>query len=231
MRKRDPRRLLPENRPLPARVRIVDVAEQGHAEDGSVTTRQEAEVVIPRATLEKLWNAENLENLARTYWAFLTRVFMGALSVRYGEGYREIRLFGVLVLLRFHQPDYETTPTRGVVTWRIHKGILVAPGGRDKGHLRIAVERPEELNGDDEVTVRVSSEVGAFVPMLSLYGLRALSGFGRWLYRQTQLRIHVIVTHAFLRSLGNLELEQSRVGALRISPPGEPTAEELPASG
>ena len=225
MRKRDPRKLLPENRPLPVRVKIVEVPEQGYAPDGSVTTRQEAEVTLPRGTLEKLWTAENLENLARTYWAFLTRMSLGLLSVRYGENYREIRAFGFLVLLRFHRPEYDTSPTHGVVTWRIHKGFLVAPGGRDKGHLRISVERPADLNGDDEVTVRVASEVGAFVPMLTLPGLRALSGFGRWLYRQTQLRIHVIVTHAFLRSLGNLELEESRVGALRLSPPApEPTA-------
>jgi hypothetical protein len=62
--------------------------------------------------------------------------------------------------------------------------------------------------------------------MLTFPGLRSLSGFGRWLYRQTQLRIHVIVTHAFLKSLGNLELEESRVGSLRIAPPGEAAATE-----
>jgi len=37
----------------------------------------------------------------------------------------------------------------------------------------------------------------------------------RVVYTNTQSRIHVIVTHAFLRSLANLELEPSRVGALR----------------
>jgi hypothetical protein len=31
----------------------------------------------------------------------------------------------------------------------------------------------------------------------------------------------VIVTHAFLKSLGNLELEESQVGSLRIQPPAE----------
>jgi hypothetical protein len=34
-------------------------------------------------------------------------------------------------------------------------------------------------------------------------------------YEQTQLRVHVLVTHAFLRSLANLELEPSVIGALR----------------
>lgn len=226
MRKRDPRKLLPENRPLPARVKIVHVPEQGYKPDGSVTTRQEAELKIPRDTLDELWTSENLENLARTYWAFLTRISLGLLKIRYGEDYREIVFGGFLVLLRFHKPEYETSANRGCVTWRINKGFLVAPGGRNKGHLRICVERPADLNGDDEVTVLVSSEVGGFVPTLSFPGLRKLSELGRWFYNQTQLRVHVVVTHAFLRSLGNLELERSNVGALQISPPGEPTRTE-----
>ena len=225
MRQRDPRKWLPANRPLPARVKIVHVPEQGYDPDGSVTTRQEAELTLPREALDKLWVAENLENLARTYWAFLRRVSFGLLKIRYGKDCREIVALGFIVLLRFHKPDYETSSTRGCVTWRIDKGFLVAPGGRDKGHLQICVERPPEVNGDDEVTVRVSSEVGAFVPMLTFPGLRALTKFGRWLYRQTQLRVHVVVTHRFLQSLGNLELERSEVGALRLAPPaGEPVA-------
>jgi hypothetical protein len=223
VRQRDPRKLLPENRPLPARVKIVHVDEQGYADDGSVTTRQEAEVTVPREALDRLWIPENLENLARTYWAFLIRISLGVLKIRYGPDSREIVAFGFLVLLRFHKPDYETSAERGCVTWRINRGFLVAPGGRNKGHLRICVERPAELNGSGDVTVHVSSEVGAFVPMLTFPGLRSLGGFGRWLYKQTQLRIHVIVTHAFLRSLGNLELEQSQVGSLRLAP-----AEEQP---
>ena len=226
MRQRDPRKLLPENRPLPARVKIVRVPEQGYAPDGSVTTRQEAEVTVPRDALERLWTAENLENLARTYWAFLIRFFRGLMKIRYGSDCREIVALGFIVLLRFHKPDYDTEANRGCVTWRINKGFLVAPGGRNKGHLRICVERPDDLNGDGEVTVLVSSEVGAFVPMLSFPGLRSVTGLGRWFYKQTQLRIHVIVTHAFLRSLGNLELEESQVGSLRLSPPGQPTETE-----
>jgi hypothetical protein len=225
VRQRDPRKLLRANRPLPARVTIVHVPEQGYETDGSVTTRQEAEVTLPRSALEKLWTAENLENLARTYWAFLRRISGGLLKIRYGSDCREIVALGFITLLRFHKPEYETSATRGCVTWRINKGFLVAPGGRDKGHLRICVERPADMNGDDEVSVHVSSEVGAFVPTLSFPGLRALTGFGRWFYRQTQLRIHVIVTHRFLQSLGNLELERSEVGALRLAPPaGEPIA-------
>jgi hypothetical protein len=45
-----------------------------------------------------------------------------------------------------------------------------------------------------------------FYPMIA-------ARIGRWIYNQTQLRIHVVVTHAFLRSLANLEFEESRVGS------------------
>ena len=36
--------------------------------------------------------------------------------------------------------------------------------------------------------------------------------FARWFYANTQSRIHVLVTHGFLRSLARLELEESAVG-------------------
>src|SRR5205085_3330476 len=160
------------NRPLPSRVKIVNVPEQGRADDGSVTTRQEAVVTVPGETLDRLWTPENLENLARTYWAFLIRISRGLLQIRYGGDCREIVALGFIVLLRFHKPEYETSANRGCVTWRINKGFLVAPGGRNKGRLRICVTRPDNFNGGDEVTVNVTSEVGAFVPMLTFPGLR-----------------------------------------------------------
>ena len=56
----------------------------------------------------------------------------------------------------------------------------------------------------------VTSEVVNFYPMIA-------SRLGRWIYDQTQLRIHVIVTHAFLRSLAKLDLEESRTGAFSPS--------------
>jgi hypothetical protein len=59
----------------------------------------------------------------------------------------------------------------------------------------------------------VSSEVSNFYPMLAGWGW--FSRIGRHLYRYTQLAIHVIVTHAFLRSLARLDLVPSKVGALK----------------
>jgi hypothetical protein len=235
VRQRDPRRLLPENRPLPARVRIVHVPEQGYAPDGSVSTRQEAEITVPAKALDALWKPEHLEDLARTYWAYLTKVSLGLIRVRYGENCREIVLLGrPLVLIRFHPPEYETSATRGVVTWRIERGLLVAPSGRNRGYLRITVERPPTSDPDGEVPIRVSSEVAHFLPALSFPGSSIFNKFGRWLYRFTQLRIHVLVTHGFLKSLGNLRLERSRIGRLRATEPAgllETANEREPVAG
>jgi hypothetical protein len=54
-------------------------------------------------------------------------------------------------------------------------------------------------------------EVANFYPSIA-------SGLSRRLYNATQSRIHVILTHGFLRSLARLDLAESRVG--RLAPGG-----------
>jgi len=198
-------------------VTIIDVPESGSSPDGSVSTKQVAEVTVPRTELDRVWSPEYLERLAGTYWRFLTRVSLGLLRVRYAEDGREIVLVGrPFVLITFHRPDYETEADCGTVTWRIKEGLLVAPTGRTKGFLRLSVKRPpadgEEHPGSDLITGTVTSEVANFYPLIAGWGW--FSRVGRHLYRITQLRIHVIVTHAFLRSLARLDLAPSAVGAL-----------------
>jgi hypothetical protein len=216
VRPRDPRRLLASRRRARARVQIVPVRQSGYADDGSITSRQVAAVTLPRGELDRIWTPEYLERLARTYWRFLTRVSLGLLRVLYTESSREIVLLArPLVLLRFYSPEYEIEPDRGTVTWRIHRGLLVAPAGRGKGFLRISVHRLPDPPGEEdraEVVATVTSEVASFYPLLAGWGW--FSRIGRVLYGFTQLRIHVIVTHAFLRSLANLDLAPSVVGAL-----------------
>lgn len=197
---------------------IVREAQAAAAADGSVTTRQVADVTVPRRELDRIWSPEYLERLARTYWRFLTRVSLGLLRILYTDDSREVVLLTrPFVLLRFHAPEYETGGHRGAVTWRIDRGLLVAPAGRNgRGYLRIAVERPEDDDGGELVTGRVSSEVANFYPSIAGWGWFAK--VGRHLYRITQMRIHVIVTHAFLRSLARLDLAPSHVGALAARP-------------
>ncbi len=199
-------------------MRIVRVTESEAAAEGSVTTKQVADVTVPRAELDRIWTPAYLERLARTYWRFLTRVSLGLLRVLYSEGAREVVLLArPVVLLRFHAPEYETAGNRGAVTWRIDRGLLVAPAGRGKGYLRISVERPADEDGGDTVTGRVTSEVASFYPTVAGWGWFAR--IGRHVYSATQLRLHVAITHAFLRSLARLDLAESRVGALAARPP------------
>jgi len=199
-------------------VKIIDVPASEAPPDGSVTTKQEAEVTLPQSELDRIWSAEYLERLARTYWRFLTRVSLGILRVVYTDEGREIAVIGKpFTLLTFHPPEYETEGDCGSVTWRIKQGLLVAPTGRTKGYLKLTVARPpadgEEHPGTDLVTGTVTSEVANFYPLIAGWGW--FSRIGRHLYRITQLRIHIIVTHAFLRSLARLDLAPSVVGALK----------------
>ena len=211
MRPRDPRRLLERDRRALGRVTIVEVPQSGYSENGALGSRQVAEVTVPRAELEKIWRPEYLERLARTYWSFLSRFSLGLIRVLYSEDSRDVVfLRRPFVLLRFHKPEYQYNADGGTVTWPINRGVLVARRGRGRGFLRLSVHRKPAEDGADEVTVVVSSEVVNFYPTLA-------TRLSRWIYEQTQLRIHVLVTHAFLRSLANLELEPSRVGALRAA--------------
>jgi len=196
-------------------VRIVDVPASEARPDGAVTTEQAAEVTLPREELDRIWSPEYLERLARTYWRFLSRASFGLLRVLYTETSREIVLLTrPLVLLRFHKPEYDYDAAGGTVTWPIDRGMLVAPGGRGKGFLRISVRRrpADDVEGRSEITAQVTAEVASFYPTLG--GWRWFARLGRHVYRITQLRIHVIVTNAFLRSLARLDLAPSKVGAL-----------------
>jgi hypothetical protein len=216
MRKRDPRRLVKNARATRARVKIVGKPQNSSAPDGSVTSKQVADIYLPQSELDRVWSPEYLERLARTYWRFLTRVSLGLIRVKYRPDAREIVLLTrPFVLLTFKVPEYETEAMRGSVTWRIDKGLLVAPHGRGKGYLRIEVDRREDWSdGPGGLQIaRVTSEVGNFYPMIGGWGWFAK--IGRFIYQITQLTIHAIVTDAFFRSLARLDLEPSVVGALR----------------
>jgi hypothetical protein len=180
---------------------------RSHCEpDGSIGSRQVAEVTLPRSELDRIWSPEYLERLARTYWRFLSRVSLGLLRVLYTESSREVVLLTrPFVLLRFKAPEYDFEADRGTVTWPIDRGLLVARKRRGRGYLRLSVQRRPDDDGAEAIAI-VTSEVVNFYPTIA-------ARFGRFFYDQTQLRLHVIVTNAFLRSLANLDLAPSVVGA------------------
>ena len=102
-----------------ARVRLIEEPESGHRAGGAVTSKQEAELTLSRAELERLWRPEYLERLARTYWRWLGKISLGLLRVVYApDSRRVVLLVRPLTLLRFHAPEYETQPDCGSVTWR-----------------------------------------------------------------------------------------------------------------
>jgi hypothetical protein len=201
-------------------VRDVDDATQVSRATGAVRSVQSAEVMLPAATIDALWSPLYLERLARTYWRFLTRATLGLVRVYYSQGERYVCLLvRPLKLITFRAPEYEMDDRRGVVRWRIARGLLVARRGHDgDGYLQIDVER-RPAKRDGCVNVAVEVEVANFYPAIA-------SRLSRFVYTQTQSRIHVIVTHGFLRSLAKLDLEESVVG--RFEAPTEVPAPVAP---
>ena len=226
MRKRDPRRLLNSRQRARARVEVIETRNREVSTEGGVETLQCADITLPRDELERVWSPEYLERLARTYWLWISRISLGLLRVLYTATSREVVLLRrPFVLLRFFAPEYDVDARGGTVTWRINRGLLVAPEGRGQGHLRMTVERRSERPETGEVTARITSQVSNFYPVLR--GRGWFSRIGRFVYRFTQLKIHVIVTNAFLRSLANLDLAPSVVGSLTGSTPGVPDEAEF----
>jgi hypothetical protein len=177
------------------------------AGDGAVRSAQTAELTLDPAELDRLWSPKNLENLARTYWAFLSKVTLHLIRVIYSENTRSVVFLGrPLTLLRFDAPDYELDRNHGSVRWRIRDGLLVARSGRGCGFLSLDVRR-EPSDDDSRAKLRIEVEVANFFPSIAV-------GFSMPVYEMTQSAIHVLVTNAFLRSLAKLELQESKVGLL-----------------
>jgi hypothetical protein len=194
----------------PAVIERLDDATSVDERTGAVRSVQRADVRIAADALAAVWTPEYLERLARTYWRFLSRVTLGLIRVRYDAGSRAVVLLAPpLRLLTFQAPEYELDAARGLVRWRIARGLLVARRGRGRGYLQIEVRRAEQRGAT--VRLRVEVEVANFYPAIA-------SGLSLRLYNATQSRIHVIVTYGFLRSLARLDLAESRVGALRDQP-------------
>src|SRR3984885_5188819 len=92
----------------------------GVAKDGGVRSAQLARLTMDADDLERLWIKPNLENLARTYWRFLTRATLGLIRVVYDHDARSVVLLArPLTLLRFDPPQYHVEHERGGAPWPI----------------------------------------------------------------------------------------------------------------
>jgi hypothetical protein len=205
---------------LPARAVIVSPRQSTVvARDGAVRSVQTGELTLDEQDWRRLWNAANLEDLARTYWRFLSRVTLGLIRIVYGENERSVVfLIKPLTLLRFDAPEYELERNHGKVRWRIRDGLLVARAGRGCGFLALDVSRA----GTDpfgRIRLRIEVEVANFYPAIA-------AGFSMPAYEATQSAIHVLVTHAFLRSLARLDLAPSKVRRFATSEGGPQVGQE-----
>ncbi len=213
-----------QRRRLPGRAVIISPRKSTLiAMDGAIRSVQTAELTVATRDLERLWHPENLENLARTYWRFLSRVTLGFARVIYGINERRVvAVIRPLTLLRFDAPEYVLEPDHGKVTWRIRDGLLVARGGRGSGRLTLDVQQLGPIPDEpDRAKLRIEVEVANFYPSIA-------ANFSLPAYMATQSFIHVLVTHAFLRSLATLELADSKVGRLNATPGA--TATGMPAT-
>jgi hypothetical protein len=193
--------------PRVARVTIADpVGATTMDASGRARSVQAADLVLPEQALAEIWTPMHLERLARTYWRFLTRATLGLIRVVYAPRERMIVLLTrPFVLLRFQAPEYQMDDRRGLVRWRIQRGVLVARRGHGgDGYLEIEIERRRGAE-PGMASLHVTVEVANFYPMIA-------TTFSRPVYRLTQSLIHVLVTHAFLRSLARLDLARSRTG-------------------
>ncbi len=199
--------------PSTVQIRLLPEAHAPVDPYGPAGSVQEAEAIVPAELLERLWRPSYLERLAHAYWRNLRRISLGLIRVLYAPDSRSIVLVHrPLVLLRFRRPRYDTGLGFGQVTWPIERGLLVAKRGR--GHLRISVRRIESSPGDPDrqERIRIRAEVQNFYPLLR--GGGRFAQLGAHIYAATELRIHVLVTRGFLRSLSRLDLPPSAVGAL-----------------
>lgn len=214
-----------------AGVRILEPAETVKVSStGPASSVQRAEILVKRELLDRVWTVDSLELLARGYWVFLRRISLGIIRVRYAWDSRTVTAFGIVPLLRFGTPIYETDEERGRVTWPIDSGILVASAGRRRGHLRVSVERcdPDGADDDldaarDEVRLIAEVEVANFYP--GLRGSGWFARFGAWFYAQTQLRIHVVVCNAYLRSLPRMDFPGVDTTSMPSDRPSRPELE------
>jgi hypothetical protein len=189
---------------------------------GAVASRQVAEIIVPAAALEGIWDAEHLERAARTYWSSLRRFSLGLVRVHYTETERAVVLLvPQLRLLTFQAPEYEIEACRGIVRWRIDRGFLVAREGRGgDGYLELDIARHDDPDRG-QVRLHVVVDVANYYPRLT--------GISRRLYAQTQSRIHVVACTFFLRRLVRRDLDPSRVGRFAVPRSPQQTPDPVPA--
>ena len=149
--------------------------------------------------------------IARAYWAFLRRMSLGIIRVEYAPASRTVAAFGRIPLLRFGAPDLRgrvaasagSTGRSSEACSSLARVAARAPCA-SRSSAAIGTESTTRPTPPlDPVRLIATVEVENFYP--GIRGRGRFARFGAWFYAQTQLRIHVLICNAFLRSIPRLD--------------------------
>ena len=180
---------------------------------------QSAEITIATAELERLWNPDQPREPRPHLLALSHPGDAGLIRVVYGSNERSVVFLArPFTLLRFDAPEYVLEADHGNVRWRIRGGLLVARRSAAAAvaswRSTCAARRTAAPTGRPSCGSRSRSRTST---------RRSPPASARPVYEATQSALHVLVTHAFLRSLATLNLAKSKVGRLsrdRVRGPG-----------
>jgi hypothetical protein len=190
----------------PSRVRITDPEGPPTIDpSGRARSVQAGELEIPAPALDAIWSVAGLAGLGRTYWRFLARISLGLIHVVSTPHSELVVLLGrPLVLLAFDPPEYRLDADRGLIRWPIRGGLLAARGPGEQAEVSPANTDPNGLLSIELRRLAPTAAVGPIVRVeVAVVGFRPAIArvLGRTVYAYTQARIHVAITHAFIRSL------------------------------
>lgn len=157
--------------------------------NGAMLYRSVQGLTLPEVhgAFEAFGQPESLTRMMKAYFVVAENCAARMVSVRW-TGSRPTIFFRwpPLVMIGMAETDFESSADRRAIHSPVTGGLLVQPGAQP--HLVIALER-------------VPQGVRASVDLLDYQPRFGNSATVRWIYRHTQVPIHVVVGRLYLRQL------------------------------
>jgi len=141
---------------------------------------------VPGA-FESFGQPESLARMMKDYFVMAENCAARMVCVRWADTRPTISFrWPSLVMIGMDQTDFELTDQRRAIHWAVNGGLLVMPEAEP--HLVIALERKPQ-------GVRASVDLLDYQPRFGH------SSAIRWIYRHTQVPVHIAVGRLYLRQL------------------------------